>query len=362
MLATSLAMAFWASVWLVPPYLVLMGWLLWPAIDPRGHARQHREPVESESQGIGSGEARAEESERGDRSAVDDATVSRPVEGSGSSLESDTGPVGVKTKRARTRTRKVKPAPVVEPPATEVTWIRVGPGKFVRVEAPATPVADEPSATPAEPEPADALLSPVSDDAPRDEVDTALAVEAEPALAADREDREIEPEPAVADPETVTDSPLPDDVSSLVTSVEDLAVDAPTLESNVPTEPISEAAEEGRTASDATVLEPGIDSRDDACTVSPTAVPVPSVVHPVEALPSTFGRSLVMTSQRLGPRRDLVPRAFEGRPPIERFAFSGLQERVTPLLRLRSRRGLGRAQLACRAFFARSPPRRRGSR
>jgi hypothetical protein len=123
-LATSLAVASYASVWLVVPYLALMAWLLQPSTDRRlaaTAAKRWDEP--------------APEAEAGE------TLIEGPLEGwEAADLETATVPAALKSKRPRARVRKAKPAPVNEP-VTQVTWMRVGPGKFVRVEGPTTLVA-----------------------------------------------------------------------------------------------------------------------------------------------------------------------------------------------------------------------------
>lgn len=164
---TSLALAFLVTAWLVVPYLALMAWLLAPEHGPRDPARavagagdladlggeRSLDPSEAEV-------ALRPLSEAGDAGGLSFAASSVQDATSGSAS------VAVKAKRGRGRPRKSKAgtaqAAVVAPP-TEATWIRVGPGKFVRVEGPVAnapeevdpatgtttpaPVEDEPSNT-----------------------------------------------------------------------------------------------------------------------------------------------------------------------------------------------------------------------
>jgi hypothetical protein len=152
-LATSLAVAS-VSVWLVLPYLALMAVIL---ITPPGRRRHHEDGTEASDSGRGRGEELAAEphltgTEDGagiiDRATSDPATVAELVvelaEVSASDPDSDSELRAVKTRRGgsgKGRLRKAKA--VVASPGGTATWIQVGPGKFVRVEAPGPQVAAE---------------------------------------------------------------------------------------------------------------------------------------------------------------------------------------------------------------------------
>ncbi len=134
MVSTSLAVAS-VSLWLVPPYFILMTWLLYPGQDRRATASVEpgTEPaVES---------ATAERPEPNDveidlRSSAESDLLVPPLSAdSDVRQEAAPEPAPVKTKRGKGRGRKAKGAVVVEPPAG-ATWIRVGPGKFVRADGP----------------------------------------------------------------------------------------------------------------------------------------------------------------------------------------------------------------------------------
>ncbi|SIO56573.1 hypothetical protein SAMN05444166_5258 [Singulisphaera sp. GP187] len=139
MVLTSLALAITVSVWLVPPYFILMVWILAPAQGPRDPAPALPEPG---SQQVSDVESLLEPSE----SEIGLRSQAEPVVAAASPSEiaaepdggNDPNPVAVKTKRGKGRGRKAKGGPVVEPAAASATWIQVGPGKFVRVEGPST--------------------------------------------------------------------------------------------------------------------------------------------------------------------------------------------------------------------------------
>ncbi|MBX6314472.1 MAG: hypothetical protein IRY99_16395, partial [Isosphaeraceae bacterium] len=113
------------SVWLVPPYLLLMAWLLLPRAERGGLA-------------AGPGRAAAEGAPLRDGDVPEAPPISSPMTDE-PLAESDPAkapePAPAKPRRGKGRGRgrpKAVPAP------TAVTWVRIGPGKFVRVEAPAS--------------------------------------------------------------------------------------------------------------------------------------------------------------------------------------------------------------------------------
>jgi len=141
--ATAVAVAA-TSAWLVVPYLALMGWLLWgPVRGPR--ARPDPRPR------VATTEAPATEAE----APVDPRS------------DPETPPVVEAPVRKRRRAKARPAAAVVERPATPaaVTWVRVGPGQFVRVESPAT-AEPEPEPGPSLPSPEGADESAVADPEP----------------------------------------------------------------------------------------------------------------------------------------------------------------------------------------------------
>lgn len=131
-LATSLVLGLAGSWWLVPPYLILMGWLVAPGDTPGGGDRNA--PVEAHP-GRGGPMEREAESSPAHTEAQD------PEGGSeGFALGAATDPVSrpdppvqVRPKRTRGRTR----ARAVREEASEESarWVRIGPGKYVRVES-----------------------------------------------------------------------------------------------------------------------------------------------------------------------------------------------------------------------------------
>ncbi|MHB1560506.1 MAG: hypothetical protein ACYC61_23890, partial [Isosphaeraceae bacterium] len=164
--ATACAVAS-VSIWLVPAYLLLVVAILTAPRGPRGSTAAPgslRRPV-----GIGRSHALAEPgwvpgADRADEAgspepASDAGADPVPPEIAGADADADSQPaslrvdpaesaVPTKPRRSRARSRKTaKPAvePVAEP--APVTWIRVGPGQYVRSDAASqgpTPVPNEP--------------------------------------------------------------------------------------------------------------------------------------------------------------------------------------------------------------------------
>jgi hypothetical protein len=165
-LATLMGLTTWAvasvSIWLVPAYLLLM--ILIFAAPGAGRAK-----VPAKELRAGSSDADVAESGQGmgaDRAdgmgqahpvpePSPDNLVDEAAESSTTRLDR-AGPIIAKPKRSRARSRKAAKA-VAEPTAesSPVTWIRVGPGQFVRADAsiqgPSQAPADEvaPEAHPA---------------------------------------------------------------------------------------------------------------------------------------------------------------------------------------------------------------------
>jgi hypothetical protein len=131
------------SVWMAPAYLALMVLIF---VTPLGR-RPSKSAPERHVEPLDVGDAEVGRSLRVDR--TDGAEDNRPAaerdsgpaadEASFESLDSITDPAGsagAKPKRGRGRMRKAaKPAAEPAPDSASVTWIRVGPGKFVRADA-----------------------------------------------------------------------------------------------------------------------------------------------------------------------------------------------------------------------------------
>jgi hypothetical protein len=122
MVGTSWAIASSASIWLVPPYLILMAWLLFPhSVGRPSGALDESGPNESDSL------PPAKAGEASDALLENPALAGSVDDGS----EPATSPTPPKARKGKGRGKKVKP--VIEP--IEATWVQVAPGKFVRVEA-----------------------------------------------------------------------------------------------------------------------------------------------------------------------------------------------------------------------------------
>ncbi len=138
-----------ASVWLVPPYLVVMALILFPTGGTRPNPPNSTQPA-------GSTHSLRDQAdpvdEDGTRSAAGENSVASsasdgPADPGDTSMATDPAGPSIATarpKRSRSRPRKVKPTTEVVEPAP-ATWMEVGPGKFVRVESPA---ADAMAASP----------------------------------------------------------------------------------------------------------------------------------------------------------------------------------------------------------------------
>lgn len=146
-LAVLVGLTTWAvasvSVWMAPAYLALMVLIF---VTPMGRRPSQPRP-ESDSEPIDVGGAGIGQSLRRDRAAgagdnrpaaeldsalAADEAATEPV----SSIPDSAGSAAGKPKRGRTRGRKA--AKTAAEPALDsspVTWIRVGPGKFVRADA-----------------------------------------------------------------------------------------------------------------------------------------------------------------------------------------------------------------------------------
>ena len=131
------------SVWMAPAYLALMVLIF---VTPLGR-RPSKSAPEPGLEPIRVGDTESGQSLRADRAAG--ADDNRPAAELDSSLASDdvatdpsssvpdsTGSAGAKPKRGRGRVRKAaKTAVEPAPDSSPITWIRVGPGKFIRADA-----------------------------------------------------------------------------------------------------------------------------------------------------------------------------------------------------------------------------------
>ena len=382
MTGTCWVVASMATPWLVPPYLLLMALILSPA--RRAHApgeARSESPIAPEPASPAGGDG------------LDDGppSASAPTGGGAASATSTAPP---KARRVKgTRTRKPKPAPEV---VAEATWIEVGPGKFVRAEAPSPSAHAGPHAFEAEgstespepspplpdeePSPPEVLLSPDDLD-PGSSTDARTGPEPELAGFADSLPAidgimpqagwtfvEPEPTPAVASPGEPDDDPR----ASLVPMPEGSTTDpeGPDDEPARPDVPpvlIAEAPSAAHvepdpteTAVDETVLDDaGPDPR-------PHEVPDDPDESPVEAPPEGADPDGVSSEGPLWwPHRLATahrPRAPLGRqplghgsPPRRPDRASGPARRPTDPRRP-SRRIVGRPRQASRTFPPRSPP------
>ncbi|MBV8267949.1 MAG: hypothetical protein JO252_16610, partial [Planctomycetaceae bacterium] len=144
---TSLALALWASSWLVPPYLLLMALILFPpgrGGDTAGLEGPRPRPVPN-PEGADD-RAKVEGDQQAPAEPVPLAEVSGVPE-----TAPEPGPVAAKARRGRGRGRG-KATAAVEPSGASATWVRVGPGKFVRAEIPDPTVEESAPAIEAEPD------------------------------------------------------------------------------------------------------------------------------------------------------------------------------------------------------------------
>lgn len=149
MVLTSIALASLVTAWLVPPYLVLVAWILFPLGKERSNAREPAAAISTPHQ-VKEASSNVVAAQAGD-TAVFEPPPEPSTEAESLVEEAEsTEPVSLKSKRGRARSRKGKGS--VEPPAN-ATWVQVGPGKFVRVESASPMVAhfsQAPEAKPAE--------------------------------------------------------------------------------------------------------------------------------------------------------------------------------------------------------------------
>jgi len=108
MVATSFVLGLWVSAWVVPFYLLLMGAVLFAPLPPKG-AKEVADEAEN-SQPAESDRPSSEEPESASTLASDAAQSPAP-----------------KARRGRKRAK-------VDAEPNAATWVRIGPGKFVRAE------------------------------------------------------------------------------------------------------------------------------------------------------------------------------------------------------------------------------------
>ena len=229
---TSLALAAYASVWLVPFYLIVMGLVLGVPIPAIG--RREIEPrvrVDDGSEVGAVSRAAGDTGLLGAASAV--ALELEPTSETeiASTPEPDVDADPGKAKRGRGRPRKAKavPLPVAEVETQSATWVRVGPGQFVRADRlPGVLVQEEASTV-----------------YPREQVE-----EADDLDSAEESSIEVDgdagPEPVVPEVETFGDNGIAPDVPSGETRPEErlegitVAVEGETIDSDPSLDPSAE--------------------------------------------------------------------------------------------------------------------------
>lgn len=373
--ATACAVAS-VSIWLVPAYLLLVIAILTAPRGPRGSTaapgslrrlvgigRSHalaepgRAPGADRADGAGSPEP-ASDAGAGPASP-DDAIADADADSQPAGLRVDPAESAVSARPRRSRARSRKTAkPAVEPAAgpAPVTWIRVGPGQYVRSDA----ASQGPPPAPNEPVPET-----------RADADAGIPVADVPEV----------PEPALATPATA-----PETFTQTKTAEEPLAPVDPTL----PT-PVAAASEDPAT-DPAAVPAPVVDAVEDPATVpaapSPTmtmtvdvAAAGPTVV-PLEVLPTAGepeevdARTSAEPATAAQPATDDAPEAMAaaptpdadapGFPPVEEasevpeppapasFSFeAGCLPAFEPELETRSGAGI---EGDCAAHAAPEPP------
>ena len=285
---TTLAVAVFGSVWLVPVYLLLMALILGVPGGKRDSARASRDDLRQDAEAG----ARTMASEEVTSSLATDRVDSRTGDTSSAWSSSVVEPAiaqGKTLKKGRTRVRKAKVTAVsqtttdasVTPPDAAVTWVRVGPGKFVRADVPsnslevgdAQAVSDPSSTIELDPEPA--VATDAGDVGSETEGEHASFAESEEVLA---ERFEEDLGPGVLDAASTEDNGIAPDVSDEnVVDFEDAQVKSEDVEPEpVPTfetKPVATAVTEPASCSDA--------SPSGSCAESSTGVPR-VVVTPLE--------------------------------------------------------------------------------
>jgi hypothetical protein len=123
------------STWLVPVYVTAMAliFVIPRAERPRGSGPLGDKGEPDLDKDQGSEASGLSSPDPASRNAVVQA-ASSPAEASASDTDGS-GPGAVRPKRARSRARKPPARPGAEPATAAATWIRVGPGKFVRADS-----------------------------------------------------------------------------------------------------------------------------------------------------------------------------------------------------------------------------------
>jgi hypothetical protein len=183
------------SLWLVPPYWLIMAWLLAP---PGGWRRS-------------AGTAQVSESESDPEAAADPSMESQMPPPDEPTPPDEPLKPAKPARRKRSRPKK-KAQEELPPPSVEATWVRVGPNQFVRVEVPVEPEL-EPEPALADPTPTEESVvhsvaaEPAADESDRLPVGDAPAMtetprETPPSFAPEHpEPRTTEPEILAARPE-----------------------------------------------------------------------------------------------------------------------------------------------------------------
>lgn len=121
--ATSVLLAILGSIWLVPPYVVLMIWLLAPAV-----ATARAKPANTGPQSNAPPESTV--------SCADHVPASSDVEPAAPQDAPVQAATPTRRRRSRKSARERSPEPSASPAQPVATWVRVGPGQYVRVEGP----------------------------------------------------------------------------------------------------------------------------------------------------------------------------------------------------------------------------------
>jgi hypothetical protein len=166
--ATCLTVALYASAWLIPPYLVAMVFILGVPQGLRLWMRPRGEHTPTRAAGAGATDSRVRRATRPDPAGFDPDATSSAADAADDAPASPPDAPGSKPRRGRGRGRKTKPGPVFEPTGVTATWVRVGPGKFVRADAATNPPEDssEPPGPEPDPEPVAAVAA--DDSSPAD--------------------------------------------------------------------------------------------------------------------------------------------------------------------------------------------------
>ena len=350
------------SIWLVPAYLLLMV-LIFAMPRPERAGSSATEPragtsgADAAESGQGLGEDRAVET-------GEPRPAAEPVPGipTGEAAEAPTpgpdpaGAATAKPRRSRARSRKAaKSAVEPAPDASPVTWIRVGPGKFVRADA---GVQDFPQAQAEEVAPATdapefaAGANPVIDAlegvAPAPWSPVPFEVPAEPGP--------LDPMEATPDGEETVPSSV-EDVSGSV--AEEYGIAPSAFGSEPPDFPAAEGLDHG-------VFEELVPPRaDPVCIAGPDGLPSGR-----DACSGRLGsrrqRSWVRTAflpagiANVSQGRGSDPASWRRRVPSRPGPRTAVRcsSPLDPRLRQAARRASGRSRHVQRAFRSRSPPRR----